>query len=164
MTLEEYCQENIFEPLGMNSTTFRLLNHPHAASNLMKMQARNKEGKVEQAESIYPIDPKIDMGGSNLYTSAPDFMKLLTSLMRNDGELLRPESADIMFNYRLPDMESFNSFKRDAEEIQWLFGDTAPDGLQVDHCLAGMVVLDGLKGGRKAGSVSWGGATCCFWV
>jgi CubicO group peptidase (beta-lactamase class C family) len=164
MTLEEYCQENIFKPLGMTSTTFRLLNHPYAASNLMKMHARNKEGKVELAESIYPIDPKIDMGSSNLYTSAPDFMKLLTSLMRSDGKLLHPETVDIMFNYRLPDTENFNSFKRAAEEIQYFFGDTAPDGMKIDHCLAGMVVLDSLRGGRKAGSVSWGGATSCFWV
>jgi CubicO group peptidase (beta-lactamase class C family) len=163
MTLEEYCQQNIFNPLGMASTTFRLLNHPHVASNLMKMHARNKDGKVEEVESIYPIDPKIDMGGSNLYTSGPDFVKFLSGLL-SGGTLLHPETADIMFNYRLPDTDNFKTFKRDAEEIKDFFGEMAPEGMQVDHCLGGMVVMDDLKGGRKADSVNWAGATRCYWV
>lgn len=162
MTLEEYCQQNIFKPLGMTSTTYRPLSHPHVAANLMKMHARNKDGKVEEAESIYPIDPKMDLGGSNLYTSGPDFMKILTALLCNT--LLRPETAEIMFNYRLPDTENFKAFKTDEDNVKHSFGEMAPEGMQIDHCLAGQVVMDDLKGGRKAGSVNWGGATSCSWV
>jgi len=51
------------------------------------------------------------MGGSNLYTSAPDFLKLLASLLRKDGKLLRPQTVDIMFDHRLPDFEVFTKFK-----------------------------------------------------
>ena len=104
------------------------------------------------------------MGGSNLYTSAPDFMKLLTSLTRNDGKLLHPEIAKAMFDYRLPNSETFDAFKNDTEDIHDSFGDMAPERMQIDHCLAGRVILADLKGGRKAGSVNWGGATNCFWV
>jgi CubicO group peptidase (beta-lactamase class C family) len=164
MSLEEYCQHNIFKSLGMASTTFRLLNHPHVAANLMKMNSRNKDGQVEETQSIYPVDPKMDLGGSNLYTSGPDFIKFLTSLMRNDGKLLRAETTDIMFDYRLPETEEFKKFKMDEYDIKDSFGEMAPEGMQVDHCLAGQVVLSDLKGGRKAGSVNWSGATRCFWV
>jgi CubicO group peptidase (beta-lactamase class C family) len=164
MTLEEYCQENIFKPLGMTSTTFRLLNHPHVAANLMKMHSRDKDGKVEEAQSIYPVDPKVDLGGSNLYSSGPDFIKFLASLTLNDGKLLRPDTTDIMFNYRLPDTEEFKKFKTDEEDIKDSFGDMASEGMRLDHCLAGQVVMSDLIGGRKAGSVNWSGATRCFWV
>lgn len=164
MTLERYCQQNIFKPLGMVSTTYRPLDHPHVIANLMKIHARNKDGKVEETTSIYPLDPKIELGGSNLYTSAPDFIKLLTSLTRNDGKLLRPETADVMFDYRLPDTDEFMKFKTDEEDIRDSFGDMTPKGMRVDHCLAGQVVMSDLTGGRKAGSVSWSGATRCFWV
>ena len=77
LTLEQYCAENIFKPLGMKDTTFRLLNHPHIADNLIKMSSRKKDGTLESADTIYPLDPKTDMGGSNLYTSAPDYLELL---------------------------------------------------------------------------------------
>jgi CubicO group peptidase (beta-lactamase class C family) len=162
MTLEDYCQKNIFAPLGMTSTTYRLLKHPHIAANLMKMHARNKEGKVEEVDSIYPVDPKTDMGGSNLYTSGHDFIRFLTALLNNT--LLRPETADLMFNYRLPDTEEFRKFKSDEEEVKDSFGDMAPEGMEIDHCLAGLVVMGDLKGGRRKGSVSWQGASRCYWV
>lgn len=86
----------------MTHTTYRLLDHPHVAANLVKMTSRNPDGTIQNCESIYPIDPEIDMGRSNLYTSGPDFLKLLCSLLRNDGKLLRPKTTDLMFDYRLP--------------------------------------------------------------
>ena len=104
------------------------------------------------------------VGGSNLYTSAPNFLKFLSSLLRNDGELLKPKTADMMFDYRLPDTEAFEAWKTDGEAINDRFGDMASEGLRVDHCLAGLVVLSGLKGGRRAGSVNWAGATGTRWV
>ena len=164
MTLEQYCQENIFKRLGMTHTTYRLLDNPHVAANLMQMTSRGPEGTVQPVESVYPIDPKVDMGGSNLYTSGTDFLKLLSSLLRNDGKLLRPETTDLMFNYSLPDTEIFRQFRTNPEHLKDNFGDLAPVGMKVDHCLAGMVNQRDLLGGRKAGSITWQGATRCYWV
>jgi hypothetical protein len=145
----------------MASTTYRLLNHPQVAANLMKMISRTKDGTLESTESIYPFDPKQDMGGSNLYTSAPDYLKLLKSLLRNDGRVLRPETVNEMFDYRLPDSPLFTKFKK--ETMTEYLGSLADDGMTVDHCLAGLVNNEDSLGGRKAGSVAWSGATRCFW-
>ncbi|CAL5865865.1 uncharacterized protein PFLUO_LOCUS71 [Penicillium psychrofluorescens] len=163
MTLEQYCQENIFKRLGMTHTTYRLLDNPHVAVNLIQMTSRGPEGTVQPGESVYPIDPKVDMGGSNLYTSGTDFLKLLASLLRNDGKLLRPETTDLMFNYSLPQTEKFRHFRTNPEHLKDNFGDLAPVGMEVDHCLAGMVNQRDLLGGRKAGSITWQGATRCYW-
>lgn len=161
LTLEQYCAENIFKPLGMKDTTFRLLNHPHIADNLIKMSSRKKDGTLESADTIYPLDPKTDMGGSNLYTSAPDYLELLKSLLRNDGRVLRPETVNEMFDYRLPDSLAFTKFK--TENAKDYLGGLATEGMTVDHCLVGLVNNEDSKGGRKAGSVTWAGATRCFW-
>lgn len=102
----------------------------------------------------------MDMGGSNLYTSAPDFLKLLKSLLRNDGRVLRPETVNSMFDYRLPNSTAFMKFKENAKEY---LGGLADNTMTVDHCLAGLVNNEDLIGGRKAGSVGWSGATRCYW-
>ena len=84
--------------------------------------------------------------------------------MRNDERVLKPETVDEMFAYRLPEGEEFEKSKSDEEEIRDSFGEMAGVGLRLDHCLAGRVVLGDLVGGRKKGSVNWMGATSCFWV
>lgn len=145
----------------MKNTTYRLLNHPHVAANLLKMTSRKKDGILENIDSIYPVDPKVDMGGSNLYTSAPDFLELLKSLLRSDGRVLRPETVDTMFGYRLPDSAEFTKFR--TETAKEYLGGMAGDSMTVNHCLAGLVNDEDLIGGRKAGSVTWSGATRCYW-
>jgi CubicO group peptidase (beta-lactamase class C family) len=161
LTLEQYCEENIFKPLGMKNTSYRLLDHPHIAANLLKMTSRKIDGTLEQADSFYPVNPDVDMGGSNLYTSAPDFLELLKSLLCNDGRVLRPETADAMFGYRLPDSPVFAKFGK--ENAKYHLGQLAPNGATVGHCLAGLINNEDLIGGRKAESITWSGATRCYW-
>ncbi|KAJ5815656.1 beta-lactamase/transpeptidase-like protein [Penicillium riverlandense] len=126
MTLEQYCLENIFKLLGMTHTTYRLLDNPHVAANLMHLTSRRPDGTVQPSESVYPINPKVDMGGSNLYTSGTDFLKLLSSLLRNDEKLLHPETTDLMFGYRLPNRKTFGHFRTNPEHLEDNFGDLAP--------------------------------------
>ena len=145
----------------MKNTTYRLLDHPPVAANLLKMTTRKKDGTLENTDSFYPVDPETDMGGSSLYTSAPDFLELLKSLVRNDGRVLRPETVDAMFGYRLPDSTTFTKFK--TENVEGHFGPLTGENATIDHCLAGLITNQDLVGGRKAGSVSWLGATRCYW-
>lgn len=145
----------------MKNTTYRLLDHPHVAANLLKVTTRKKDSTLENTNSPYPVDPETDMGGAGLYSSASDFLELLKSLVRTDGRVLRPETVDIMFGYRLPDSAAFTKFK--TENVKGHFGPLTGENATIDHCLAGLVTNQDLVGGRKAGSVSWGGATRCYW-
>ena len=38
-----------------------------------------------------------DFGGSGLFGTAEDYLKLLRSILRNDGKLLTEQSVDLMF-------------------------------------------------------------------
>ncbi|KAN0099370.1 beta-lactamase/transpeptidase-like protein [Hyaloscypha variabilis] len=160
-SLESYCQANIFGPLSMKSTTFRPADHPHVLENLMPMAWRNQDGTIKNEASIYPLAPNVELGGSGLYTCAPDYLAFLTSLLRNDGKVLKPETVDLMFNYRIPDESIMKS-----EKVKGFFDWGAhPDdvGTEYDHCLCGLVNLKDMKTGKKAGSVRWGGGTKSFW-
>ncbi len=82
----------------MKSTTFRPADRPHVLENLMEMSFRHKDGTIKNEASIYPLAPTVELGGSGLYTSAPDYLAFLTSLLRNDAKVLKPETVDLMFN------------------------------------------------------------------
>jgi hypothetical protein len=118
----------------MKNSTFRPGNHPHVAKNLMALSWPNKDGTIKNIPSIYPLNPAIDLGGAGLYTSAPDFMALLTSLLRNDGKILRPETLDTMFEWRVPDETIFKS-----EKVKGWFEDFVEEGMELDHCLCDVV-------------------------
>lgn len=154
MTLDTYCQSNIFQPLKMNSTTYRLLDHPHVAQKLIELSTRNADATSRDIESIYPIDPTLELGGSNLYSSTRDFMTFLTSLLGNDGRLLKPKTVDLMFDYRLED-PSF--LRRDFVDGM------VENVMALDHYLAGLVHVHDARTGRKGGTVTWQGATRCYW-
>jgi hypothetical protein len=146
----------------MKSTTFRPADHPHILENLMEMAFRHKDGTVKNEASIYPISPIVELGGSGLYTSAPDYLAFLTSLLRNDGKILKPETVNLMFEHRIPDKSIMKS-----EKLKQFFDWGAhPDdvGTAYDHCLCGLVNLDDMKMGKKAGTASWGGGTKSKWV
>ena len=143
----------------MKSTTFRPADHPQVRENLMEMAFRHKDGSIKNEASIYPIAPTIELGGSGLYTSAPDYLVFLTSLLRNDGKVLKPETVDLMFNYRIPDKDIMQS-----EKVMEFFEDPAEPDMTYEHCLCGLVNLKQESTGRKAGSVRWGGGTKSFWV
>jgi hypothetical protein len=146
----------------MKSTTFRPADHPHVLENLMPMAWRNQDGTIKNEASIYPLAPNVELGGSGLYTCAPDYLAFLTSILRNDGKVLKPETVDLMFNYRIPDESIMKS-----EKVKGFFDWGAhPDdvGTEYDHCLCGLVNLKDMKTGKKAGSVRWGGGTKSFWV
>lgn len=159
-TLESYCQTHIFGPLGMSSSTFRLLNNSQIRSRVLPMTSRNSEGRFDEVPSIYRLDPKLDMGGSNLYSSAPDMMALLSSLLKNDGKILKPTTTGLLFSSSVCDPSILNS----ADKVEFFSGMSGvEDGKALDHCLAGLVNTEDLESGRKAGSICWQGATKCFW-
>jgi hypothetical protein len=124
------------------------------------MASRLPSGQIVNVPSIYPFSSSIDRGGANLYSTAPDFLALLKSLISDDEKVLRKETAKIMFDARLPDGEGFMEFRK-GEEMEWV----GTEGVKVsaDDCLAGIVNIADLDGRRKEGSVSWGGATQCRW-
>ena len=146
----------------MNSTTFRPADHPHVLSNLMPMSFRHKDGSIKTEANIYPLAPTIELGGSGLYTSTADFIKLLTSLLCNDGNVLRKGTVDMMFNYRITD-ENIMKSEKVKEFFDWCAHEDDV-GMDYDHCLCGLVNLRDMKTGKKAGSVRWGGGTKSFWV
>jgi len=84
-TLEEFCKEHIFNPLGME-TSFYLT--PELRRRLVDLSFREKDGTLSRwANQVKVIeqDPaklKLHLGGVGLYSSMRDYLKLLRHLMQ----------------------------------------------------------------------------------
>jgi len=117
-----------------------------------------------------------DFGGGGAYCSAPDFAKILSSLCRNDGKLLRPYIVNEMFRPQLgPEararVQSFFTIK----QINDIFTGGLPQTnqmLPLDWGLGGMLVMGDVPSGpgfghsgrrRSKGSMFWAGLPNLYW-
>jgi CubicO group peptidase (beta-lactamase class C family) len=102
-----------------------------------------------------------DMGGGGMYSSAGDYIKLLSALLRNDDTLLSKSSVSELLKPQVKDNAHL-----DHERNAHIFSNIWPNGAKVtcNHSLGGLVSMEDLSTGRKTGSVMWLGATAIVWV
>lgn len=160
--LGEYMKTHIWERLGMDSTTFRINQHENARTRLCSMTTKTGSGELLPGSSPRDENPKDDLGGGGLYSSPNDYMKLLISLLKNDGLLLKSESVKQMFESHLLSDQDIQAFAQDpvagpmcragVPSQAWTFG------------LGGILNRDDVPGVCKKGTMSWGGLPNLFWV
>lgn len=175
-TLEEYMRKNIFSVLCMDDTSFHPLTHNNLSERLMPMTARVAPDKPlvdgEDPNSPVkrlPLDPKDEFGGGGLFGTAEDFLKLLKSLLRDDGKLLKQESVALMFepalsassNAALKEVLSNPGFATIAIPGEPVVG--TPGSGEWTHGTGGLLGLTDKEYGLKAPWLQWGGAPNLKW-
>ncbi|KAF2119785.1 beta-lactamase/transpeptidase-like protein [Lophiotrema nucula] len=174
-TLEEYMRKNIFGPLGMNDTSFRLQTHGDMAQRLIPMVCRLSpeapltDGPAPQAIPNNIAKSKDDIGGAGIFSTAGDFVKLLRSILRNDGKILKTETIDLMFKSTInPASQAALTATLATEAMAAVMtpGDI-PVGTEGapewTHSYAGLVGLTPRKDGLKGPWVQWGGMPNLHW-
>ncbi len=88
MGFDDFLEERIFAPLGMEDTAFYLPKEKH--SRLVKMDAADSKGQKKSAKSSagepYLSPPVILMGGTGLVSTTMDYLRFCQMLL-NNGEL-----------------------------------------------------------------------------
>jgi CubicO group peptidase (beta-lactamase class C family) len=163
--LGDYMAENIWKPLGMTSTTFRLAERPDIAGQLCGMTMRLPNGHLLANPPLpFPVkEPKDDEGGSGAYTTAPDYLKLLSSLLKNDGKLLKPETVNEMFKPQLPNPAYLAGVLAIPEFTKYLVPGM-PVGLKWNYGLGGIIAMEEISGRAGKGTMFWGGFPNLYWV
>ncbi|MBX3653670.1 MAG: serine hydrolase [Ramlibacter sp.] len=97
-TLGDWLQQNIFGPLGMTDTAFRL-----PAGKLDRVAepfAHDPDGGVAMRVFSASSPSPLDMGGGGLFSTAPDYARFLRCLLGRgsvgDVRLLAPHTVDFM--------------------------------------------------------------------
>lgn len=172
-TLGSYMEKNIFQPLGMNSTTFRLKDREDIRSRRADMALRTADGAVVPSPTRFFSDnASDDHGGGGLFSCAEDYVKLLVSVLKNDGTLLTPPTMDLLFTPCLPPdaltelranrKALYKIFRESKEGSAALFKVIQPE--EMNYALGGQISERDWEGGRKAGSMNWGGLPNLIWV
>lgn len=163
--LGDYMAENVWKPLGMASTTFRLAEQPGIADRLCGMTMRLPTGDLLANPPLpYPVkEPKDDEGGSGAYSTAPDYLKLLSSLLKNDGKLLKPETVNEMFKPQLQNPAYLEGVLAIPEVASYLVPGM-PAGLKWNYGLGGIIAMEEIPGRARKGTMFWGGLPNLYWV
>ncbi|KIX04063.1 uncharacterized protein Z518_07616 [Rhinocladiella mackenziei CBS 650.93] len=164
--LGQYMKKHIFEPLGMKYTTFRPSEHPGVQERFIGRPFRTPDGKVipdAPDVGMYPVrEADDDYGGAGLYSCAEDYIKIVASLLVDDGKLLKSESIDELFRPQLPDTNYIQAVMDVPEAAQFL----APSfgtGVKWNYALGGAVAVDGVEERADKGMMYWAGLPNSYW-
>ncbi len=162
--LGEYMKENIFDPLGMGDTAFRIT--PAMQERMATVHVRGEDGAWMAMEFTVEQDPEFEMGGGGLYSTVGDYLKFIRMILNkgaaNGHRVLRPETVEAMSVNSIGDNRVVNlptampPYSNDAEFFP---------GMEKTWGLTFMINNEEAPTGRTAGSLAWAGlANSYFWI
>ena len=159
-----YLSENVFGPLGMSDTAFRIT--PGMRQRLAKIHQRGKDGTFVPTNTEIPQDPEFEMGGGGLYGTVDDYLKFVR-MMLNCGcvgseQVLKLETVELMSRNAMGDRRVTMlhtvapALSNDVEFFP---------GMPKGWGLTFMINNEQAPTGRSAGSLAWAGlANTYFWI
>lgn len=157
-TLDVYFAENILGPLGMSDTSFA----PDTGQSERRagMHVRGPDGG-HIAVDPFPNAPQM-WGGGGLTSTAPDYLKFLSAMVTDGAGVAGPGVLALL---------------REGQARQSAAGDLISSNPAFSHDFRPMPGIEkhwtlgflrnaaDVPGGRRAGSLAWGGiANCYYWA
>ena len=163
--LGEVMAERIFEPLGMESTSFTL--EGGMRSRLADVHQRRSDGSLKPLGFELPPDPEVHMGGHGLYSTVEDYSKFIRMWLNDgmgpDGPVLQKETVEMASQNGL---EGSMKIKALPGVIPRLTNDAEFfPGMPKTWGLTFMINEEDAPTGRPAGSLAWAGlANLYYWI
>jgi len=165
MTLEDYFQQKICRPLGMEDTTY--IVSPAKFERLVSAYHRSDSGELQQDERKLPATPKTFNGGGGLYSTAADYIRFMQMILNhgvgpNNVRILQTKTVEGTQVNQIGaltagKMKSFRPSISSNVDIQP--GHTEKWGLGF------LINTTAYDGGRSAGSLAWAGIDNTFyWI
>ncbi|HWF09555.1 MAG TPA: serine hydrolase domain-containing protein [Bryobacteraceae bacterium] len=164
LTLEQYFQRNILQPLGMKDTTFIF---PAAkVERLVSSSRRQPDGSLKEDRRAVPPAPKAYNGGGGLFSTAPDYVRFMQMILNKGrgpgGQVLQAKTVAMMTANQIGDV-SAGKLKtyRPAISSDVDFHPGFTDGFTYGF----LINKTAYQGGRSAGSLAWAGVENTFyWI
>ncbi|WP_316227677.1 MULTISPECIES: serine hydrolase domain-containing protein [unclassified Bradyrhizobium] len=162
--LDAYLHENLFAPLGMTDTGFKLGRSQR--ERLVGMHARGADGALAPIPFEMEQEPEFHMGGGGLYGTAGDYIKFTQMILNkgrgNGNQVLKPETVGTMRENHIGELEM-------TKMVAAVPGVTNDVDLYPDIVkkwgLSFMITTARTPEGRSAGSLAWAGlANTYYWI
>jgi methyl acetate hydrolase len=158
-----YLKQNVFDPLGMSDTAFKIT--PDMRARLAKVHA-HAEGKYTPIDFELPQEPEFEMGGGGLYSTASDYSKFMRVFLNkgkgNGNQVLKPQTVELMSRNAMGNLKvtmlktAMPNLTKDAEFFP---------GMPKNWGLSFMINEEMTPSGRTPGSLAWAGlANTYFWI
>ncbi|KRR16362.1 1,4-butanediol diacrylate esterase [Bradyrhizobium lablabi] len=162
--LDAYLRDNIFTPLGMNDTAFKITDSMR--KRLVGMHARGDDGSLAPIPFEIEQEPEFHMGGGGLYSTAADYIKFTQMILNkgrgNGNQLLKPETVALMSQNHIGDLtigKLTTVLPMYTNDV-----DLYPDIVK-KWGLSFLINTAKTPEGRSAGSLAWAGlANSYFWI
>lgn len=164
--LGQVMQDDLFGPLGMDSTGFRLT--PEMRARMARVHLRKADGSlVADLKREVPQEPEFEAGGGGLYSTANDYLKFVCMVLDGGrsarGEaVMKTETVDAMAANAMGD-----STVRLLETVMPALSNDAEffPGVTKKWGLSFMINDEEAPTGRSPGSLSWAGLpNTYYWI
>jgi CubicO group peptidase (beta-lactamase class C family) len=170
-------QKHIWDPLFAKSTTFFPTKHflPELMPPLQETGYRSSATQPSQnlilGPPLWTLEPRDALGGAGLYSTANEYIKLLSCLVSGGGPLLSEQSTGELFRPQALSsgsetaLRNFLTFPSANMAPIWRRSevDASEELMPMGHSLVGPVNLADVPGRRKRGSVCWCGLPNLSW-
>ena len=157
--LDAYLRDNLFAPLGMRDTGFRITDDMRR--RLVGMHARGEDGQLAAIPFELEQEPEFHMGGGGLYSTAGDYIRFTQMILNkgrgNGNQVLKAETVATMGQNHIGDLvmtrmaTAAPAYTNDV--------DLYPDQIK-KWGLSFMINTE-----RTAGSLAWAGlANTYYWI
>jgi methyl acetate hydrolase len=162
--LERAMQERLLGPLGMRDSS--LAPSQELRTRLARVHQRDAEGALSLTQVAVPEEPEVQMGGSDLHTTGPDYLRFLRMILQG-GQLdgVRVLAADTVARMGRPQpgaetvLPLRSALPRVAQDL-----DPYP-GLAKSFGLGFLILREASPTGLTPGSLLWSGlANTYFWI
>lgn len=165
LTLEQYFQRNILQPLGMKDTSF--IVPPEKFDRLVSRYQRQSDGSLKQDPRTPPPAPTAFNGGGGLYSTAGDYVRFMQMILRGGrsatgAQILRPQTVAMMSSNQIGELGAGKL--KTYQPTRSSDVDLHPGAID-KWGLGFLINTDAYPGGRSAGSLAWAGiANTFYWI
>ena len=165
LTLEEYFQNNILQPLGMTDTSFILPEEKF--DRYVSAHQRQPDGGLQQQTRMLPAPPTEFNGGGGLYSTVGDYVRFMQMILRRGrsvtgAQILQPQTVAMMSSNQIGDLgagklKTFQPTRSSDVDLH--------PGAVDKWGLGFLINTVAYPGGRAAGSLAWAGIWNTFyWI
>jgi len=162
--LDAYLHDELFTPLGMSDTGFKIGESQR--QRLAGMHQRGEDGSLAPIPFELDQDPEFHMGGGGLYGTAGDYIRFTQMILNkgraNGSQMLQPETVAMMGQNHIGPL----NMTRMTSAVAFATNDVDlyPD-MEKKWGLSFLINSDRTPEGRSPGSLAWGGlANTYFWI